>query len=588
MTSAPPLLTRGYVLLLALVVSSIIATVTTGFIGYFTSAVRLQRVAVASAQALALAEAGMDKAVYELNQNGSYSGESDTALGNGVFTVSVSSVDGNTKRISATASVPNATDPIATKTVSATVNINTSVVSFQYAIQLGEGGVVMGNQSRIEGNLFANGDVTGSGTITGDVTVAVGIDPISNQESTAQNTGYNLGDLVTRVNVAQQFTPSVTASLAGLRLNLKKIGNPGDVVIKVVTDNSNKPSTTVLASGVIPASLITSSYGFVEVTLDSTPSLVSGQKYWVIAIEPVNASNYIVWGLDSSGGYSRGIAKYSSNWNLPSPTWSTITGDLGFKLFVSVTSTRISGVTVNGNAWADILSSCTIGGNALYQTSSSCSVGGTSYPGTTPATPTPFPISDAQIAEWETIAAAGGTTAGPYSVSGTKTLGPQKIDGDLTVTNGSALILSGPVWVNGNVTFATNATLTVSPTIGSNGAIIIADATGNTATKGTVSLSTNVNVSGNGSANSFPMIISTNTGSSAMYLGNNADGVILYAPYGTAAIGNGAVVNQITAKQLDLANNSTITYVSGLQSASFSNGPGGSWAVVPGTYVITY
>lgn len=581
-----PSLSRGYILLLALVVSSIVMAVTTAFIGYFSSALRAERASFASTQALALAEAGIDKAIYELNQNGSYSGESDTALGGGVFSVVVASVDGNTKRISVTASVPDASDPIVTKTVKATATIDTSIVAFNYGVQIGEGGVTMNNGSTVEGNIYANGDVTGSGTITGDVTVAVGTDPVANQQSTTQNSAYNVGDLSTRVNVAQSFTPSVTATLVGMSLNLKKVGSPGDVVIKIVTDNSGKPSSTVLASGVISASLITSSYGFVEVTLDSTPSVTSGQKYWVIAIEPVNASNYIVWGLDSAGGYSGGAAKYSSNWNLPSPTWTSITGDLGFKLFVNGISTRISGVTVNGDAWADILASCTIGGDASYQTSSSCSVGGTTHSGTVPATPIPFPISDAQITEWEAIAVAGGTTAGPYSVSGTKTFGPQKINGDLTVTNGTTLILSGPVWVNGNVTFSNNATLTVSPSTGTSGAIIIADATGNTAAKGVVSLSNNVNISGNGSANSFPMIVTTNTGSSAVNLANNADSVILYAPYGTVTVSNNAGANQITAKLLNLLNNATISYVSGLQNTSFSNGPGGSWAVVPGTYVI--
>jgi len=244
-------------------------------------------------------------------------------------------------------------------------------------------------------------------------------------------------------------------------------------------------------------------------------------------------------------------------------------------------------VTVQGNAWASSLSHCEVGGTASYQTIHECPVTGVVYPGTAPATPAPLPISDAQITSWEAIALAGGVMTGPYSVSGTQTLGPKKIEGNLTVANGAILILSGPLWVNGNVSFSNNASLLVSSSVGANGAIIIADATGNTATKGTVSLSNNVTVSGNGNANSFPMIISTNTGSRAVQLSNNASSVILYAPYGSAEIENGAGASQITAKKLELENNASITYVNGLQNASFSNGPGGSWAVVPGTYVIT-
>ena len=50
-------------------------TVTIGFFNYYASAVQAGRYALASAQAHSLAEAGIDKAVYELNQNGSYSGK---------------------------------------------------------------------------------------------------------------------------------------------------------------------------------------------------------------------------------------------------------------------------------------------------------------------------------------------------------------------------------------------------------------------------------------------------------------------------------------------------------------------------------
>ncbi|OGG40280.1 hypothetical protein A2118_02250 [Candidatus Kaiserbacteria bacterium GWA2_50_9] len=579
--------TRGYIVIFALIVSAAIMTVTTAFFNYYGSAVHAERFSFASAQAQALAEAGIDKAVYELNQSAGYSGESEIALGNGTYNVSIASIDGNTKRVTATSYVPNSTNPTAKKVVQATIGIDASVVSFNYGVQIGQGGVTMSNGSRIEGNIFVNGSISGSGTITGDATVAMGTDPIANQQWTVQNSSFNLGDIAANANVAQSFNPTVSSSLAKVSLNIKKTGNPGDITIKIVTDNSGKPSKTVLASGTIPASLVTTAYGLADATLDSTPALTADQTYWIIAIASVNASNYFIWGRDSSGGYSRGAAKYSSNWNASSPTWTSITGDLNFKMYISGVPTTLSGVTVGGNAWAYSLSSCSVGGNASYQTISSCSVSGTQYPGAAVAAPIPLPISDAQITDWEETATAGGTIAGPYSVSGTQTLGPKKINGDLTVTNGNILILSGPVWVNGNITLSNNAILRVSSGTGSNGAILIADATNATTTKGKVNISNNVVVEGNGSANSFPMIISTNTGSEAIEFSNNADGVILYAPYGGIEVSNGASANQITAKQLELENNATITYENGLQNASFSNGPGGSWEVVPGTYAIT-
>ncbi|MFA6969588.1 MAG: choice-of-anchor R domain-containing protein, partial [Candidatus Paceibacterota bacterium] len=565
-----------------------VMAVTTGFFNYFGSAVHAERFALASTQARLLAEAGVDKAVYELNQDANYSGETDTLLGNGAFSVSIASINGNTKRLTVTGVVPNTASPVATKTIQVTVSINSSVVSFRYGIQVGDGGVSMSNGSRVVGNIFSNGNVTGSGTITGDATVAVSAAPIANQQWTVRDSSFNIGDTSAHAAVAQAMRPSVDASLTGIKLNLKKVGSPGDLTVKVVTDHEGDPSRTVLASGTIPASLVTTSaYGFVDVTLASTPTLSANHTYWIIAIAPVSTNNYFVWGRDSAGGYTQGAARYSSNWNSEHSNWNHVTGDLNFMAFLSGLASSLSGVTVQGNAWASTLSNCTIGGSASYQSISSCNVTGTVYPDTAPATPAPLPISDAQIADWEAIALTGGTIPGPYAPSGTVTLGPKKIDGDLSIQNSATLVLTGPIWVNGNVTFSNNAALRVSPSVGSNGAVIIADATGNTALKGIVNLSNNVTINGNGSANSFPMIISTNTSSHAVELSNNAASVILYAPYGSVEVENGAGASQITARKLELENNSSITYVNGLQNASFSNGPGGSWAVVPGTYAIT-
>jgi len=567
---------------------AVIMAAGTSFFNYLGGAVASERTALASAQARSLAEAGIDKAVYELNQNGNYSGETGTALGAGVFTTTIASIDASTKRVTVTASVPDTVHPKAVKTVKATVNINTAVVSFRYGVQVGEGGVSMSNGSIIHGNMFSDGDISGGGTITGDATVAISTSATADQQWTTQNSSFNVGDTTAHVDVAQSFKPSQGATLAKVSLMMKKNGTPGDITVKIVTDNAGKPSSTVLATGVIPASVYTASvFGFGDTVLDMTPALTANQTYWIIAIMPVDASNYFKWGLNTGGGYANGAAKYSSNWSAPSPTWTSITGDLDFKMYLTDIPTSISGITVQGSAWAYTLSNCSVGGDVSYQTLSNCSVGGTQHAGAAPAAPAPLPISDAQLAEWEDIAASGGTIAGPYTVSGTQTIGPKKINGNLSVTNGATIKLSGPVWVNGNITISNNGTLSVSPSTGTSGAILIADATGNTATKGKVNLTNNANISGNGNENTFPMIISTKTSGTAIELSNNAASVILYAPYGGVEVENGADASQITAYRLELSNNSSVTYDSGLQNSSFSNGPGGSWTVVPGSYAIT-
>lgn len=420
---------RGYVLVLALVFLGIFFTTSAAYLNSVTSSARSARYGVASAQALSLAEAGIDQAVYQLNQNASYIGETNTALGGGVYTAVVSNVGTNTKRLTVTGSVPNATNPIATKTVTALVGLNTTVISFRYGVQVGAGGVTMDNGSKIEGNLFSNGSVSGSGTsssgiITGDATVA-----------------------------------------------------------------SGTPATSII------------------------------------------------------------------------------------------------GIIVKGTARAHTLSDCTINGDAFYQSMSECSVDGTQHPGSTDMVPAAMPISDSQISALEAIAVAGGITAGPYTINGSETLGPQEINGDLTV-NGT-LTLSGVVWVKGDITFGVGSGLAVSAITGNEGAILIADVPGNEVTKGVVYISNNTTVSGNGSAGSYPMVLSTNSGSAAITIRNNAESAIIYASRGAVVVNNNARANQIIAYALVLSPNSKVEYASGLQSESFSNGPGGSWAVLPRTYSIS-
>lgn len=154
-------LTRGSILLLVLIVSSIVMTVTVGFFNYYASAVQAGRYALANAQARSLAEAGIDTAIYELNQNGNYSGESETVLGNGTFSISVANIDNNTKRITATGFVPNSARPTATKVVQTNVSIDTEVVSFSFGVQAGNGGLVLENSASVRGNVYSNGPVTG-------------------------------------------------------------------------------------------------------------------------------------------------------------------------------------------------------------------------------------------------------------------------------------------------------------------------------------------------------------------------------------------------------------------------------------------
>ncbi len=163
----------GQIIIIALIFMVVILVLVGALLGFVFQNVGGTRRAVAGEQALQLADAGIDKAVWRLNQTaGAFSGETDTVLGTGVFDVSVATLSGNLKEVTATGYVPNKTNPQARKQVKVQVSIDTTTISFNYGILVGEGGLQLQNSARVVGNVYSNGLIDGTGgtaRITGDV-----------------------------------------------------------------------------------------------------------------------------------------------------------------------------------------------------------------------------------------------------------------------------------------------------------------------------------------------------------------------------------------------------------------------------------
>lgn len=548
-----------------------------------------QRQTVARAQALSIAEAGLDKAIYELNEDPNFAGETNTAFGEGEFSTTISNVDSNHKQIVSTGRVTYKNGAVAERQVSAIANIDLTVFSFQFGVQSGYGGLIMDNNSMVNGNVYVNGNITGSGLITGDASVAAGSAATPDQSWQVKNADFLFGDDSDRADVAQSFVPSQTNIVTQVKIYLKKIGDPGNLTVRIVTDNGDKPSKTELANGSISASTITGSYAFIDGAFSSNPALVAGQKYWLMLSSPVHNSKHYSWGLDNTDGFASNTAKYSNRWDASTPVWDAVGGDLNFQVIMGGTDTYISGVTVSGTARATAMTSCTVRGDAYYQATNTCSVAGVSHPSSTPPAPQAMPISQAQITEWEAVAEDGGTI-GSLLLEGddTATLGPVKINGDLTLKNSSTAWIAGPIWVTGNILLENNAVLASSVTLGDSGTVIIADDTLNQTEDGKITVQNNFRVEGNGNPGNNLMFISNHSGAdAAISLLNSASSSIFYAPNGTIVMENNATPIQLTAHLIHLKNNATINYQTGLQSANFSSGPGGSWAYEAGTYVIT-
>src|SRR3990172_2272478 len=158
--------------------------------------------------------------------------------------------------------------------------------------------------------------------------------------TTAPNDNYNVGwDSGTdQVWQAQQFTPSVSASLNQWIFQLKKNLSPtGNLTIEIYTDNgSDSPNTqTGTTSGTIAESSLTTS--FVEYTFTwSTPvPLTSGTKYWAVikTSRVIDADNYTMIGNNTGAGYTGGVAKYWTG-----AAWSSVLGDFYFKEYYDDTT----------------------------------------------------------------------------------------------------------------------------------------------------------------------------------------------------------------------------------------------------------
>lgn len=120
-------------------------------------------------QAMYLAEAGLEKAIWQLNETtGSYSGETNTYLPGypddiGQFSVSVSTINPSLKTITATGCVPKCQSPRAKVIVKSDAKITSTTISFGYAVQTGDGGITMYDNSEINGTAYSNGNISAGG-----------------------------------------------------------------------------------------------------------------------------------------------------------------------------------------------------------------------------------------------------------------------------------------------------------------------------------------------------------------------------------------------------------------------------------------
>jgi len=291
-------------------------------------------------------------------------------------------------------------------------------------------------------------------------------------------------------------------------------------------------------------------------SIDGTStSFYYGAQAGAGGIEMSNGS--IIMGNVFSGGNISGSGKINNN------------------VVVSGNGHSINNVEIKGDALVySCLSGARVDGNLIYVTGGThtCAVGGARTEQSNEILEQPMPIPQSQIDGWKNDATTGGVFSGNKTISGSQTLGPIKITGNLTVSNGATLIITGVVYVVGNISISNNSAVKLSSSYGSLGGVLLSD--------GNITVSNNITFSGSGQIGSYVLTLSTSTSSSAISISNNSTGaVVFYTTAGTLNIANNVSVVEATGYKIKMANNSKIQYSSGIVNIYFSSGPSAGWEI---------
>jgi hypothetical protein len=534
------------------------------------------RINLNSKKSFFLSESGTEDAIYRIKNSMTIGTNETIILDSNSATTTITSISSTAKEINTVGDVADH---------ERTTNVTMSTVpgvSFNYGIQVGQGGVYLEGSGTVNGNIYANGPITGdsSAIITGTAISANSPALAADQQngSGTPSNNVNFGNANGTQDITQSFQVSTESPLNKVQFYLRKTSTPGNATVRIVNDNGGNPGTTVIASGTLSASTVTSTYGWVEVSFTTNPILDIGTTYWVVIDGSTNSSRYYTIGA-SPGSYANGLGKigqYSGTWNNTSPSGL----DYFFKIYLGGVTGLIAGTsgsqwnqlhvgTVSGSAQANTVNYTNATGNIYCQSGTGNNKSCTSQVDPIYIT---FPVSDGNMEDWKEEAAAGGTHVGNYSVGfAGATIGPRKITGNLTISGGGTLTVTGTLWVTGNIILDGGARVRLDSGYGTNDGVLIAD--------GTISISGGGQATGSGSSGSYIMMLSTSTSTSAISVSGGAGAVIVYAANGTVNISGGAALKEAIGYRMVIGGGSSITYETGLANSNFSSGASGDWAV---------
>lgn len=448
------------------------------------------------------------------------------------------------------------------------------IASFDYSLQTGTGGFDITGGSNVIGSIFANGPITGdsSSAITGSAVSANSPDFGLNQSNGTGTPTYDVifGKTSASQDAAQSFSVSTDTTLNQVQFYIKKISTPGNITVRLVNNSNGVPGTTTIANATLTSVSVTGSYAWATVSFGTNPALTAGTTYWLVLDASVSNTKYYMVG-GNAGGYASGVGKigqYSGVWADTNPAGI----DYFFRVYTGGASGSIRGEsqwnqlhigTVSGTAAAHTINYVNSTGLIYCQSGS-----GNNKSCTYQSDPQyeSEPILQSYIDGWKSDALNGGTFNGNYSVgySGAS-IGPLKINGNLTVSGGGTLTVNGTLWVTGNISLTGGSRIILSSSYGSSDGVVVSD--------GNITIGGGATAHGSGVPDSYIMLLTTSSSGSAISISGGSGAVILYASNGTLTVSGGASLNSATAYRVVVSGGSELVYESGLVNMQFTSGP---------------
>jgi len=473
-------------------------------------------------------------------------------------------------------------------------------VSFHYGIQSGQGGFEIEGGSTINGNVYVNGNIEGDGgaTITGSATAANSAPisaSVSNTSPSTPPSNIIFGNSSSNQDFAQSFQVSETGNLNKIKFYAKRTSNSpsGSLTVRISSDAGGKPSTNTIDSVSIAASSLPTSFNgaWTEVVFPNYIQFQPGVTYWVVFDGGNNSSKYFTMATNTYFLSFKGMTGQfgTTSWNETSPNGL----DAYIEIYTGGITATISGDgydylrigTTGGDAWAHTVNSTNTYG-LIYCQAGTMNNGKICDTSRQDPSPQAFPVSDNDLQIWKDEAVAGGTITGNYSVGWAgATLGPKKITGNLTVSGGGTLTVTGTLWVQGNITVTGGGKVRLAPSYGANSGVILQSGTSDV--QGYISISGAGMFSGSGEVGSYPMVVTTSVcpahsscgGNNAISMSGGAGAVILNAQNGTLLMSGGTSARTMTAYKTIVTGGGVVNYEAGLVNLNFSSGPSGGFDI---------